>query len=137
QAAESDVLASGQRWLQCRAHAEEQRLIADEDATTIGLLASRDIAQKGRLTGPVGTSAADHFAFPGDEIDSTPCPHSRPSWAPAPGMADASQTSGPMTGIVGVDGVANLHVLRDDVGLFELRVDHSSPPLARRIGIRR
>src|SRR5699024_4225008 len=105
QATETDVLAAGQGRLQCRAHAEEQRLIADEDATTIGLLDSRDIAQKGRLTGPVGTDDADHLAFPGDEIDSTQCPHSCLTLAPAQGMADAPQAFGPMTGIVGVDGV--------------------------------
>src|SRR5699024_8584384 len=98
---------------------------------------SRNIAQKGRLTGPVGTDDADHFAFAGDEIDSTQCPHRCLPLTPAQGMADAPQASGSMTGIVGVDGVANLHVLRDDMGLFELRVDHSSPPLARRTGIRR
>src|SRR5699024_12831654 len=81
--------------------------------------------------------SSDLLAFPGDEVDATQRPHGRLALAPAQGMADAPQASDPMTGIVGVDGVADLNVLRDDVGLFELRVDHSSPPLARRTGIRR
>src|SRR5699024_4248657 len=137
QAAESDVLTSGQRRLQCRAHAEQQWLIADEDATTIWLFDSRDIAQECRLAGAVGTDDADHLAFSGDEVDAAQRPNGRLSLAPAQGMADAPQAFGSVTGVVGVDGVADLDVLRDDVGLFEFRVDHSSPPLARRTRTRR
>src|SRR5699024_1775977 len=97
QAAQPDVLTPGQRWLQSRAHAEEQWLIADEDATAIGLLDSRDIAQECRLAGAIGPDDADHLAFPGDEIDSTQRPHGRLALAPAQGMADAPQASGSVT----------------------------------------
>src|SRR5699024_6309528 len=99
QATQPDVLASGQSWLQSRADAEKQWLIADEDASAIGLLDSRDIAQEGRLAGAVGPDDADHLAFPGDEVDATQRPHGRLALAPAQGMADAPQASDPMTGI--------------------------------------
>src|SRR5699024_7997181 len=117
--------------------AEQQRLIADEDATASGLLDSRDIAQEGRFAGPVRTDDADHLAFSSDEVDATQRPHGRLSLAPTQGMTDATQASGSVTVIVSVDGVADLNVRSDDIGLFELRVGHSSPPLARRIRTRR
>src|SRR5699024_4227806 len=117
-------------------HPEQQRLIADENATAIGLFASRDIAQEGRFAGAVGPDDADHLALPGDEVDSAKRTNSRLPPASEHRIADAAQSLGPLTGIVGIHGVADLDVLRDYIGVVDLSFCHSSPPLARRTGSR-
>src|SRR5699024_4968228 len=98
---------------------------------------SRNVAQERRFAGAVGTDDADHLTFSGNEVDPAQCPDGCLSLATEHRIADASQALSPVTGVVGADRVADLDILRDDVGVFELRIGHSSPPLARRTRTRR
>src|SRR5699024_6575478 len=129
QATQANILATGQSRLQSGADSEKQRLVADEDPTAIGLFDSRDIAQECRFARTVGTDDADHLTFSGNEVDPAQRPDGRLSLATEHRIADASQPLSPVTGVVGADRVADLDVLRNDAGVFELRADHSSPPL--------